>query len=54
MPVYEFHCSECDHKFTIAETFKEHEEHKEKCPKCGSRNIKQLISEVYAKTSKKS
>jgi len=54
MPVYEFNCNDCGHKFTVTETFKEHEQHHEKCPKCGSKKIAQMMSEVYAKTSKKS
>ena len=51
MAEYEFMCNDCGHKFTVAESYKEHEEHHEKCPECDSRNIKQLISEVFAKTS---
>lgn len=39
MPIYEFHCSECDHNF---------EEYTdllfgEKCPECGSRKTEKLV-----------
>jgi putative FmdB family regulatory protein len=55
MPYYEFECTQCGKKFTARETFKEHDEHrKEKCPKCGSKNVEQLIAAVGVKTSKKS
>ena len=54
MPVYEFECSRCKHKFTAAETFQEHSRHKEKCPKCQSSDVRQQMSTIFAKTSKKS
>jgi putative FmdB family regulatory protein len=54
MPMYEFECQKCHHKFSSVETFQEHSEHKEACPKCHSKDIRQLISVVFARTSKKS
>lgn len=54
MPVYEFKCNNCGHNFDIVETFKEHDEHKEKCPKCKSKDIERVISSVSVQTSKKS
>jgi putative FmdB family regulatory protein len=54
MPTYEFKCKQCGKKFTLAETYSDHDRHDEKCPKCGSKEVEQLISSVYAKTSKKS
>lgn len=54
MPAYEFECKQCGERFTLTETMKEHERHQEKCPKCGSKKVEQLMSIVYAKTSKKS
>ncbi len=54
MPTYEFQCKECGKRFVLTETFKEHEKHCEKCPKCGSNKIEQRFSEVNVKTSKKS
>ena len=54
MPTYEFECKKCDNEFTLDESLSEHDRHVEKCPHCGSKEVKQLISLVYAKTSKKS
>jgi putative FmdB family regulatory protein len=54
MPTYEFKCKQCGKKFTLDETYSDHDRHDEKCPKCGSKEVEQLISSVYAKTSKKS
>jgi putative FmdB family regulatory protein len=54
MPTYDFQCEKCKKKFTLTETFSDHDRHAEACPKCGSKQVKQLISNVYAKTAKKS
>jgi putative FmdB family regulatory protein len=54
MPTYEFKCRQCGKKFTLTETYSDRDRHDEKCPKCGSEEVEQLISSVYAKTSKKS
>ena len=55
MAHYEFECTKCGHRFSEEQTFSEHDKHKKKkCPECGSTNTEQLISTVYAKTSKKS
>ena len=54
MPTYEFACKKCGEKFMLVESFKDHAAHKERCPKCQSKQVEQLMSAVYAKTSKKS
>lgn len=54
MPIYEFKCNDCGHEFDLVESFKEHDEHKEKCPKCKSDDIEQVLSAVSVKTSNKS
>lgn len=47
MPIYEFHCEECDELFEIRASIKEREEGLQpKCPKCQSEHTKQLISGV--------
>lgn len=54
MPVYEFECKKCSHRFTLEETISQHDKHQEKCPKCGSKSIQNIISTVNVRTSKKS
>jgi len=54
MPIYEFECKKCGHKFDLLESMKMHDQHREKCPKCSSTEIGSLISAVNVKTSKKS
>lgn len=55
MAFYEYECTKCGHKFTVQQSFREHDEHpKVKCPECHSTKVEQLISSVYAHTSRKS
>lgn len=54
MPDYEFECQQCGARFMLSETFQEHEQHHEQCPKCESLSIEPRLSPVYARTSKKS
>ncbi len=54
MPNYEFQCEKCKKTFTETLTFKEYDQHKVKCPKCGGTDVQQVISSTFAKTSKKS
>ena len=54
MPNYEFQCAECKKTFTEKLTFKEYDQYKAKCPKCGSTSVQHVISSTFAKTSKKS
>ena len=53
MPHYEYHCEVCKKDFDLFLTLDEHE-HKVKCPKCGSKNVKQMASAVTVVTSRKS
>ncbi len=54
MPHYEFRCTACEKKFSLALTFAEHEKQKIKCPKCGSTEVEQEWAAFFAVTSKKS
>ncbi|HZW36397.1 MAG: FmdB family zinc ribbon protein [Deltaproteobacteria bacterium] len=54
MPTYSFVCRKCGRKFQEILTFREYENGKRKCPKCGSKSVAQLLEGFYAKTSKKS
>ncbi len=54
MPNYAFQCKKCGEDFEVRESVKEHDLHKEQCPKCSSGNIEQKYGNIYVKTSKKS
>jgi putative FmdB family regulatory protein len=55
MAQYEYECKKCFHRFTVTETFQQHDKHKHvKCPKCGSQSTSQTFSSIHVKTSKKS
>lgn len=54
MPTYEYHCDACGKAFSLVLTMDEHEHKTIKCPKCGSRRIKQLVSSFVAITRRKS
>ncbi|MCP4685282.1 MAG: zinc ribbon domain-containing protein [bacterium] len=45
MPIFEFKCSDCDHKF---EDLVPNSETRLKCPKCGSENTGKLMSTFAA------
>jgi putative FmdB family regulatory protein len=54
MPVYEFHCDKCQREVTLTLSIREHEEGKVKCPKCGSKALRPLLSTFVSQTSRKS
>lgn len=54
MPTYSFVCRKCRKKFLEILSFREYEERGRKCPKCGSKDVDQVLEAFYAKTSKKS
>ena len=54
MPLYEYHCRECGHDFSLRLHIKEHDSKRPKCPECGSRKLEQKYSAFFAKTAKKS
>lgn len=55
MAQYEFECENCSKRFTVEQSFTEHDRKQPpKCIHCGSRKVRQLISEVHVKTDKKS
>jgi putative FmdB family regulatory protein len=51
---YAFECRKCGERFHVTESLAEHDEHREKCPKCGSREVEQRIERVHVKTARKS
>ena len=55
MAYYEYECAKCGNRFTVKQTFKQHDRHADpKCPKCQSRENAQLIGSVHVQTSNKS
>ena len=54
MPTYEFKCEKCKKKFTLVMSVKDYGRKRQKCPKCGSLRVEQLIQPFFAVTSKKS
>ncbi len=54
MPMYEFECHKCKKKFSLVLSLSEYEKKKPSCPKCGSKQVEQLIQSFFVVTSKKS
>jgi putative FmdB family regulatory protein len=54
MPVYEYYCDKCERDVTLTLTVSEHEKGKMKCPKCGSKALRKLLSKFLTQTSRKS
>ncbi|MBI5286035.1 MAG: zinc ribbon domain-containing protein [Deltaproteobacteria bacterium] len=53
MPTYEYKCLDCGKEFSIILSISEHDKGEVKCPTCGCKNLKQLMSTFHAKTSSK-
>lgn len=47
MPIYEFKCTKCGHRFSLLEPLGESHDAKE-CPSCGSRETNRLVSTLSA------
>jgi putative FmdB family regulatory protein len=54
MPRYEYQCDKCQREVTLTLSIREHEKRKVKCPKCGSKALRPLLSTFVSQTSKKS
>ena len=55
MAYYEFECRDCQKKFTVQQTFAEHDrESKPRCPTCGSHKVERLVVAVHVQTGRKS
>jgi len=52
MAAYGYKCAKCGNKFERILSFKEYKR-KQKCPKCGSNKVEQIICSFLALTSKK-
>jgi putative FmdB family regulatory protein len=53
VPTYEYHCRDCENVFDRIEALSEHGARAPKCPRCNSRNVKQVLTSFFAKTSHK-
>jgi putative FmdB family regulatory protein len=54
MPVYEYRCDKCDHEVTLMLSISEREQGALKCPTCGGKALRPLLSAFVSQTSKKS
>ena len=54
MPTYDYSCLNCGKKFAMVHSIKDHVNKAKSCPKCKSRKVERIISNVLIKTSKKS
>lgn len=54
MPHYDYKCTQCGAKFTVKQSFTEHEHKRAKCPKCGKVKAERVFAAVFAQTAKKS
>ena len=53
MPLYEYVCRKCHHKFCEVLSIKDHEHKKIPCPKCQSTDLEHVIEPFFAKTESK-
>jgi putative FmdB family regulatory protein len=55
MPTYEYQCADCKHVWELREHIAEHTQpHSVRCPQCGGEHVEQLLTQFFAKTSRKS
>jgi putative FmdB family regulatory protein len=54
MPTYEFLCNACNKAFSLVMKVSELEISKITCPHCGRKDVRQMFSSFFAKTSRKS
>jgi putative FmdB family regulatory protein len=48
MPIYDFRCSKCGHKFTVLTGMSERD--RVVCPQCGAKEVEQLITGCSVRT----
>lgn len=54
MPMYEYECEKCGKKFAEILTVSEHDKQRMQCPKCASKQVRQVIEPFTPVTSRKS
>lgn len=54
MPTYQYRCKKCGEAFELTEHMTDHTATQHKCPKCKSKQVAQVMTPFFAKTSRKS
>jgi len=54
MPVYEYYCEKCEREVQLTLSMREHDKGSIKCPKCGGKVLRPLLSSFSSHTSRKS
>ncbi len=54
MPVYEYYCEKCEREVQLTLSIREHDTGAIKCPKCGAKGLRPLLSTFSSQTSRKS
>jgi len=54
MPVYEYYCDKCEREVQLTLSIREHDKGPVKCPKCGGKTLRPLLSTFSSQTSRKS
>ena len=54
MPVYEYYCDKCQREVTLTLSISKHDKGQIKCPKCGGKALRALVSTFFSQTSRKS
>ena len=54
MPVYEYYCDKCQCEVQFTLSISAHNKGQLKCPKCGGKALRPLVSTFFSQTSRKS
>lgn len=54
MPIYEYRCAKCGHRWSVSESIADYGRRRPACPKCKSRVVEQVFTPFFAKTVRKS
>lgn len=54
MPIYEYRCEKCRHRWTASHSMTQHDRARPACPRCGSKTVAPVYSSFFAKTVRKS
>lgn len=54
MPTYDYECQKCRKVFSVVHSMTDHSKAHVTCPKCKSKEVRQLLAPVAAQTSRKS